>query len=178
MPLRRSMDGGRFLLKGLEGWGWGGRVDKFLVFSVTNCKPVLFSFCCKGVFFLSISSSEAPVFSLSRAQDSSLSCCIYGFLWTPLFKKNSLIFSLSPFFPLPFIWRGISAWDAARLCLAKMLLLFVSPHPSCHPLCPPCFLPACVYNTCCGMDVWVGAGTYWQLPGNRLVHHFIMAQSP
>lgn len=93
-------------------------------------------------------------------------------------QKHSLIFSLSSFFPLPFIWRGISVWDAAHLCSAKMLVLFVSPHPSCLLLCPPCFLPACVYNTCCGMDVWVGAGTYWQLPGNRLVHHFIMAQSP
>lgn len=93
-----------------------------------------------------------------------------------LFRTDSIMhahFSLACSLPLPFVWLGISAQDAAHLWLASFSLSLYLSSPIVSTLFPSCLR----LTSNAWTDVWVGVGTYRQLPGNRLVHHFIKAQN-
>lgn len=85
----------------------------------------------------------------------------------------SLAHFLSPSTDLAFLLLMLHIFG-----LRLSLCLSFSSSPVCYCVHLVSFLLACTAHA--GMDVWVGAGTYWQLPGNRLVHHFIKysEQSP
>lgn len=160
MPLRRLKVGGWVWLK--DG-GWrvtGGLISfSFPLWRIGSLR------CC-------ISSSPSLSFLLIHRlffHHLVFSTSIYLSIYLFYFISN-----ISYLFNLYLTWNF--SMGSCSLCFAMILLAFVS-----ESLLPPIvstLLPSCLRLQHMVWDVWVGAGTYWQLPGNRLVHHFIMAQSP
>lgn len=138
----------------------------------------------------SVAGNVLCVFCPSHPQKLQFShyLMLKGWVCAAVFVTSSKTLSLSKTVSLisdMFLLLAHFLYPSSELAfLCKMLHIFgwhpslcLPLHLSCLPLCPPCFLPACVCITHAGIDVWVGVGTYWQLPGNRLAHHFIIAQN-
>lgn len=147
--------------------GSGGGVDKFLLFSVTNCKPVLFSLCCKGVFFVHLILRSPGFLTISCSRLESELLYLWLSLNPPLLKKtfSNLFFGFLLYLTIYLTWHfsvrcctSVLGKDVASLCLSASLL-----PPIVSTLFPSCLrLQHMLWDGCLGGGGYVLAAPWKQ----------------